>query len=532
MDYLSVLKREPISSKLLRVLPEGVTHSLFILDSYIEARGKLDGPSHQSLLGRCVRDDVRQPDDLEQWLQQRRPMSPEHTLIFHKARRKAEIFIQGRIWAATWKTTALSTPQCPQVLFGMGIAGWDQHWLAVFNSRKARLVQPAEGWLQDLRLRLPELTSHNLGIASSIGTFTYDLLTAYAQDTGIPLLLVLPIPLQAAGKDSPLALLSDSAELHQALTCQSKAMRCSKAVRSVCRDRLLSSLADVQWALELRTGGNLHKILQTQQMEDRRTLLISVPKNRNKETAGNFELLEALPSAKRITAGHGKIGSRASPKSESAQAAASAAHRIEWCSYLYHYTRSCPGPWPNQSYRQYLLSLLKNELFSGHTALDTLVRILLEEKIRASNKLVRGEQPVVSWSAVPPVKFQNLKQWNPALVRWTVDPYGIAVSLRVLRKQGAKPVIYGPETTYTRLQPADRFRYQRHQPPSCSWKYEREWRLPEDFDLSSASSDDGFIFVQEPGDLELLSNHVRHRLPVIVLSVMTAFAFDRPENMG
>ena len=40
------------------------------------------------------------------------------------------------------------------------------------------------------------------------------------------------------------------------------------------------------------------------------------------------------------------------------------AAEIKWEDYLYHYTRSCPGPWPGQSYRLYLESLF-DEKFSG-----------------------------------------------------------------------------------------------------------------------------------------------------------------------
>ena len=293
-----------------------------------------------------------------------------------------------------------------------------------------------------------------------------------------------------------------------------------------CRDRLLAFLADSNWALDIREGGNLHRILQQQQTQQPRSLRISFPASESARSSANLELLASHPETE-ILPDPPPDRHRVHPAERDQQIQPSvfesiSTMQIDRRDYLYHYTRSCPAPWPGQSYQEYLLSLLYNEPYCGHTALDTLVRILLEGRIRASLKLVRGELPVVSWTAAHPLQLEKLRQWNSALIRWTFEPYGLAIRKELVRKDGALPVIYVPESDFERLKPADRFRYQKHEPPKSSWKHEREWRLPHDFQLEGLSRKDAFIFVPEMDDARLISDHVQSPLPLLVLSADTA----------
>ena len=110
-----------------------------------------------------------------------------------------------------------------------------------------------------------------------------------------------------------------------------------------------------------------------------------------------------------------------------------------WGDYLFHYTRACAGPWPGETYDQYLLNLFDARPLSGHSALETLIRILQEGLVRAGDRMVRGREAVVSWSSLPPHELFLMRKWNRALVRWTVEPYGIAVRRDILRSLGSNP---------------------------------------------------------------------------------------------
>jgi hypothetical protein len=190
---------------------------------------------------------------------------------------------------------------------------------------------------------------------------------------------------------------------------------------------------------------------------------------------------------------------------------------IEWGAYLYHYTRPCPGAWPGQSHRNYLESLLQDEPFAEHSALSALVRIVAEGRIRASARVVRGDREVVSWTSRPPQELSAIRHWNTALVRWTFEPYGLAVKRWVLRSQGAKPAVYAAATTYQKLHQRERFRFQLHDPPRCSWKNEHEWRLPDDLKLGELTSAEAFLFLPTLVDAVEFASHMAPFLPIVVL---------------
>ena len=189
---------------------------------------------------------------------------------------------------------------------------------------------------------------------------------------------------------------------------------------------------------------------------------------------------------------------------------------IAWDRYLCHYTRPCPGPWPGQSHRDYLDSLLKGEASCGHNALDTLERILREGRIRGSHRLVRGVDAVVSWTSRPPWDLGKMRRWNRGLMRWTFEPYGIAVNRRDLRRLGAKPAVYGPTRLYQELSPEERYRFQLQGSTGMSWKLEREWRLLGD--LALAEEMDAFVFVPEEADAEQLIRQGSVAFPIVVLT--------------
>ena len=357
---------------------------------------------------------------------------------------------------------------------------------------------------------------------ASAGTLTYDLVVAVAERLGASLLLLIPEPLAGFGtsKDSPL--LDPASFQGPVLTCLTGVVNCPKQTRMVCRDRLLALAADLHCVLELRPEGNLFKILEEQQQIRARRLWIYHPDIKDPENAGNIQLLQEFSeSAIGFSRADLQVPSAARPSFESGKRSdhpvrVLAISDIRLQDYLYHYVRPCPGPWPGQSYRDYLESLFNNDPLAGHTALETLIRILLEGRIRAGSKVVRGGQAVISWTSRPFLELSAMRRWNPALMRWTLEPYGIAVKRELLRKRGAKPAVYGADAVYGKLPPAERFRFQLHEPPRCSWKDEREWRMPDDLELAGSVVDDAFGFVPTVSDVETVAWHIRCALPLAV----------------
>ena len=112
-----------------------------------------------------------------------------------------------------------------------------------------------------------------------------------------------------------------------------------------------------------------------------------------------------------------------------------------------------------------------------------------------------------------------IRKWNRALVRWTVEPYGVAVRRDILRSLGAKPAIYGSEQIYSRLAEPERYRFQLSRSGGiASWRHEREWRVRGGLALSKIKPDEGFVFVPTREEKEKLCSHVKSRLPIAVLA--------------
>ncbi len=501
---------------LLRRLAPGELQELLILEFCLVHAGIRDARTVQELMGRWLAAGTLPGADLRIRIRERIPAFGAFPRVFGKAQDHAVKSIQQGIGALTWNTIppgGAVAPACPRILFVSGELPSPMEWTAVFNSRKERLAAPDSDWLTVLRHALPVISGPGRGLASSTGTLTYDLVTAYAERHGIPHFHVLP----SAGKHVPVHE-RPSFRDRTSVACTSEAKPCPGTVAMGCRDRLLALLSDAHLVLEIRRGGNLLKVLREQQAAHPRLQRILVSGTRAPRNQGNYQLIESFPQwsipfSPPVPEPGGKTVRTVSVKARTGRMS----RGIDWNRYLYHYTRARPGPWPGQSREEYLHSLLDNLKGSAHGAQDTLARILCEGRIRGSGEMIRGAFPVVSWTSRPPGELASIRKWNAALIRWTFEPYGIAVRRNIAMREGAKPTVYAGDDVYRRLAASERFRYQRHEPPRCSWKLEREWRSRGDFPLVGLSGNDAFVFVPRIEDMEALEGDFPCVLPVAVL---------------
>jgi hypothetical protein len=132
--------------------------------------------------------------------------------------------------------------------------------------------------------------------------------------------------------------------------------------------------------------------------------------------------------------------------------------------------------------------------------------------------MIRGAAGVISWSSHPPRELFVMRKWNRALVRWTVEPYGVAVRRDILRSFGAKPAVYGSDRVYSRLAEPERHRFQLSRAAgAASWRHEREWRILGDLALNAIIPDGGFVFVRTGEEKEKLCNNVNQDMSIVVL---------------
>ena len=498
-----------VRERLLRPLTESEMDALAFVAAVYERMRHHEGPAFHKAAVTCLHTGTPDGDDPAAWPTgiERRGEGASSAVRRH-AVRLADRWRRQGIWGLTWregKAPAGFEGCGPAVFFGIGPWPGATQRMAVFNSRKSRQIDPEAEWLQDLREVLSDSASRGFGLAASRGTLTYDLVAAYAAAASLPLLFVMAEPIERLFMDQPhlSALESRMSSSTTMLSCRCASVSCPKVTSLLCRDRLLALLADVYCVLQLRPGGNLERILDESRRLAPRPRWI-LPPHRPKEKGEIAQTRLFLPSP-------------------ASQPALSIPHivsirSVDWPAYLTHYTRSCPGPWPGETADDYLQSLLQGLPLSGHTALDTLIRIFCDGRLRAGARLTRGSDATISWTSRPPHDLPALKRWNRALGRWTAEPYGIAVNRGLLRRLGTKPSIYADAACYERLKPRDRFRFQKHEPPRCLWKHEREWRLRGDLLLEGISPAEALVVVPDEEAARRLLDFTDCPFPLVLLN--------------
>ena len=448
-----------------------MAHCVLTANAFMRRSGKISGVERHRWLDRLLCAGVRTEGDLRLWMREFFPARGAR--LWETCRRQADRFLEigvkvfgwsapksfpslekgesGNLFAGPLNGQVLSQSiglPCPAVLFGKGPLNFDLPLFAVFNSRKPRLISPDSDWLQALRFFFRSLDFRKITLAASAGTLTHDLVGAHASRSGFAQFLVLPFPLMHADREL-FETYGKMANGMPVLSCMLGSISCSKSQAQVCRDRILGVVANLHLVLEIRSRGNLSAALEEIQAKSPRPQLIYEQGEINLSNAGNYSLLKKFPEYARGFKFHRSLGPPVAPPVK-ARSAAEKIHYsqrgdIAWDDYLFHYTRGCAGPWPGETYRQYLLDLFDGRPLSGHSALETLIRILQEGLIRAGSRMIRGGTAVISWSSHAPQELFVMRKWNRALLRWMVEPYGIAVRRDILRSFGAKPAVYGSE---------------------------------------------------------------------------------------
>lgn len=400
----------------------------------------------------------------------------------------------------------------PPVLFAQG----DRSLLsltasAVLNSRKSRQVTPYDYWIGVTKERVRFAMEAGNAIVSSYGNLSYSLVTFLAKD--FPLILacddVLPFMDSERKAVQFRSAYGDlfNPELTMLISSFPPGRSPSRPNRLAERDQVVAALSSVLMIGEVRPEGNMAQILeiasrrQVQVIGDRPGEMCD---RAAKELNNNVRVKSAGQSPPRQS-GPGGAGS----------------NEVRWpdfgefsgeSSYLIHYTRSCPGPWPGQTMAQYCRSLIDGSEVSAHKAFDTLQRILDEKLIRGSNRLTRGTASAVSLTECLPNELSTIVTWRPGLIRWNFEPYGLAVQKNALMRLGARPVVYGTEETLRELPEDEKYLFQIKKTDEKDWTAEKEWRLAGDLLLAFIKPDDLVVIVPDPEEARIIENRFGYRV--------------------
>ncbi len=353
--------------------------------------------------------------------------------------------------------------------------------IALVNSRKPRAFHPDESWLSWTMALGHAVATEGLTLCTSVGTIGYDVALFGAAKGGGKLEAF--VPAQDAGKvrhllpsgvspDNIVTRIVDAGEVH--------------------RDKAVLEAADLVIAVAIRAGGHMETLLR-ERWQSRKNLHMVLPPDDGPMWRGTKNLAKlGVPYVPENLA--------ALAREKLLQRTSNHQEKIDWSSSfqswpaaplssstLAHYTRAAPGPWPGQSYREYLDDLWHGGLRARRDAPAVLWRIVQSSRLLASGRLIRGRFPVVSFTAVHPERIADLHRYRAHLLRWDFEPWGIVFDRDWLVNRQVRPVQYRPSHEFEQLSPDERPWYQKHEPPACDYSAEEEWRISGDVEFSDVS---------------------------------------------
>jgi hypothetical protein len=383
----------------------------------------------------------------------------------------------------------------PPVLFALGNKSVVQlPAAAILNSRKPRRITPDDGWLADTKRLVRLALGEGFAIVSSYGNIPYSTVSRLSQ--GYPMMVACDdvLPFMASEKEA----LEFASAYHDLFNVERTLFvspfppggRPGSSVRSVLRDHLVAAFASAVLVAEVRKGGNMQQIIDI--ASRRKVRIIGYPPYSSVTSAPTgptqseaVSLSSSFPEnvEENILQPYRMPMRQRAVKSERVSFI-DLHERPANSRWLIHYTRSCPGPWPGQTIAEYCQSLIEGHRGACHSAFDTLVHIIEERLIRASNRLTRGPCGVVPFSECLPQELNALIKWRKGLCRWSFEPYGIAFPSNLLAHVGARPAIYGSQEDFQHLPDDLKHLFQAQRSSSGDWTAEREWRVRGDLLLS------------------------------------------------
>jgi hypothetical protein len=294
-------------------------------------------------------------------------------------------------------------------------------------------------------------------------------------------------------------------------------------------DRAIAALSDRLIALHTRPGGNLEQILRAR-LESPGFPPASVflalgrdlvsPHVAEPLMAGGAVGWFVMDSNQETITSPSPPWAQSDPPASPASPIITCPPAADW-PYLTHCTRRRHGPWPDEDEADFLDDLILDRRGADHSAFAALWRIVTSRRLIATSELVRGDVPVVSFTAVPLVEIDRLRAFRAHLSRWDFEPYGICIRRDWLQSRGARPVRYGDESVWTELPLEERHFFQKCESHtaggrSLDWTAEREWRHVGDISLDDIPPQAALLFVPSRTEAETLAGI--SPWPIVMLS--------------
>lgn len=279
-------------------------------------------------------------------------------------------------------------------------------------------------------------------------------------------------------------------------------------------DRVLVAAADHVFALQVRPNGNLHRLLQARLSDSAwPTASVWLALGDSLVSQDVMEELQSLGAVGWWLFVEHVSNVLESPPATGTMETCPTIADLPWPDgeYLVHWTRRRDGPWPDQSDEDFIDDLLLSREAVSHSAFAALSRIVQQQRLLPSAAGIRGDVPVVSFSAKSLSELTKQRTFRAHRGRWDCEAYGLCIRREWLQARGAKPVLYGDDALWEQLSPSEQPFFQlkttrsRGGAKTIDWSQEAEWRVPHDIDLSEAGRDDLRLFVPTQAEARQLA---------------------------
>jgi len=361
-------------------------------------------------------------------------------------------------------------------------------------SSQGKYPRGGDPWVEALRRALSGLDPEHTLVLSSTGLPGWDMITYLAGQQGFPVELILPGDGVPGGVNPGLALAYNLDPDRLAVSfCGSAGGKAGWLER----DRNLVDAADCLLPVSLRPGGRLEGFLRaagTEGKEIRRGFEVPWSAH-NWRPRYRLEGCPLNPALSSLLGGH-----------------------------LTHWTHASAGAWPGERPADFLVGLMtRPERYVRDTA-ATLARITDEMRLRGSGLHLPGNAPGVSFTSLGLDEVLPLMRWRQRYLRYSLEPFGLAIGRDIAEALGARPVEYLERGQLSRDR-EERF-FQQSRGERTLWSAEREWRLRGDLNLRSLDPGEILLLAADPPAAAQLQAATGGRFPV--QPVFSAEVMERP----
>jgi len=357
-------------------------------------------------------------------------------------------------------------------MFGENLSSRRGSYALVLNSHQNKQPVGTDTWIKKTEEAVRWAVERDYTIVSSIGINTYELVTYLTASMGGKLLLILPrstkpdrLQLQTL---MDFSIEQGSAEFVEVPASDAKPKSWWKD-----RDQEAVLLANVILPVSIDPRGSLAK-------------LISKP-DVSATIADNFRC------------GY-KIQARSLGVSISSENITVDPNH-EW-KYVVHWTSSSNGPWPNETSSDFYSSVLQSKDEYTHSGLNTLLNILRTRTIFGSDAHMKSKNRCVAFSGLHPTEAIRLMKLRRRYMRFTFEPYGIAIDRELAQRIGVKPVVYGTPEDFTKLDEERKPYFQNEGARGGQWRDEDEHRFVGNLELSTVPSKMMAVIVKDSTEIE------------------------------